>query len=111
MLLKAFPEAYKVEDGLAGPSIPAADAAKKEERDNDAVGAVLKKEGSAVAGLFDSADLEDYYWYRYLFLGRGKPSSHILAMTRLDDAKLVAQCPPALKSLVEIINEQITAAD
>jgi predicted ATP-dependent endonuclease of OLD family len=112
MLLKAFPDAYKtLEEGLNGPTFPKADDPKKLDKDYDAVGAVLKKEGSEVVGLFESADLEDYYWYRYLFLGRGKPSSHILAMTRLDDAKLVAQCPPALTSLVEMINKQITAAD
>lgn len=112
MLLKSFSDAYKkLEEGLIGPSIPATNAAKKEDRDNDAVGAVLKKEGSAVVGLFDSADLDDYYWYRYLFLGRGKPSSHILAMSRIEDTALAAQAPQVLKDLINSVSGLIGASE
>ncbi|GBC61727.1 ATP-dependent endonuclease [Desulfonema ishimotonii] len=40
-------------------------------------------------------------WYSYLFLNRGKPSTHILALSGIDDAELWKKLPPSLKRLVE----------
>ena len=40
-------------------------------------------------------------WYTYFFLNRGKPSTHIAVLSRLDDESIKANIPPVLKRLIE----------
>jgi putative ATP-dependent endonuclease of OLD family len=42
-------------------------------------------------------------WYRYLFLGRGKPSTHVRVLSRLPDAELAAGAPEELRALLTTI--------
>lgn len=39
-------------------------------------------------------------WYTYFFLNRGKPSTHIEALSKINDDALVATMPPVFKRLV-----------
>jgi putative ATP-dependent endonuclease of OLD family len=42
-------------------------------------------------------------WYRYLFLGRGKPSTHVRVLSGLPLADLSAGAPEELRALVTAI--------
>ena len=46
-------------------------------------------------------------WYRYLFLGRSKPTTHLRALERLDDARLEANMPKELRTVISLISEAI----
>ena len=43
-------------------------------------------------------------WYTYFFLNRGKPSTHIAVLSRLDDESIKANIPPVLKRLIEALS-------
>ncbi|WEW95648.1 AAA family ATPase [Pseudomonas nitroreducens] len=87
-MLKAYPEAYRVlAPGMRGP------AAAGEPRD-----AVLGAEGLPV--LYSAAEDEDLRWYRYLFLGRGKPSTHVRVLSQLQPNDLTATLPEPLRRLL-----------
>jgi putative ATP-dependent endonuclease of OLD family len=49
-------------------------------------------------------------WYAYLFLGnRGKPAVHMSALAHLDNKALAANCPPAIKRLIERVKVALEA--
>ncbi len=84
MMYLGFPTNYQATGGR-GPRIPKSDEAVKE-----AVTAVLKQ--GTDGGTYTDAQRAAFPWYRYLFLGRGKPTTHILALTCISDQDLVANC-------------------
>jgi putative ATP-dependent endonuclease of the OLD family len=94
-MLRAFPEAYQVLDqGATGPS-----------EHGDAQLAVL---GSPSALLPKGTYLEaDMRWYRYLFLGRGKPSTHMRALGRLNPTDLAARAPEELKAMIGVVRATV----
>ena len=49
----------------------------------------------------------DFMWYRYLFLGRGKPNTHVHALARATKAQLATNAPEVLQSLIRHVAEQI----
>lgn len=102
LMLQAFPDAYKtIPEGADGPDLPDGKDAKQDETDrSEVIRAVLKKKGGK-ATTYSKDDIEDFFWYRYLFLGRGKPTTHLAAMTRLSRKKLRKHCPPVLQQLNE----------
>lgn len=88
-MLKRFPTYYQaLEDGEKGPK-GKAEAAKI---------AVLGDVGNP--DLYKNIDDNDFRWYRYLFLGRGKPTSHLRALTLIPEAELKEKAPPVLKRLL-----------
>lgn len=91
-MLQAFPDAYRALDkDERGPS-PAAVGATN---------AVLGADGDGTA--YEGAAAEDdFRWYRYLFLGRGKPATHLRALSRPDPslADLRDRAPPELRALL-----------
>ncbi|WP_420640235.1 ATP-dependent nuclease [Candidatus Poriferisocius sp.] len=94
MMLKAFPEAYKfIEDVQSGP------------RDSPAREAVLGVVGDQQ--LYDGWD-DELRWYRYLFLGRSKPSTHIRALQRLDPATLAEGTPPPIDAVISRVAEALS---
>ncbi len=97
MMLQKFPTEYQA-TGDRGPRIPKADDPARADALKEAVKAVLK-EGSD-GSTFNDAQKEAFFWYRYLFVGRGKPTTHILALASIDDAELAEKCPMALRRLV-----------
>ena len=97
MMLLKFPSEYHA-TGDRGPRIPKDDDPKREEAVKEAVKAVLKEgtDGST----YNDAHRKAFFWYRYLFLGRGKPTTHILALASIDDAELAEKSPKPLLRLI-----------
>lgn len=96
-MLQAFPSAYRqAPEGGKGPS------AKGEPRE-----AVLGEDGDQ--SRYDDSHDDDLRWYRYLFLGRGKPSTHVRALAQLDDAKLAARMPAPLRAIVQKVIAALAA--
>lgn len=87
-MLRAFPAAYQVvEPGRQGPS-----------QLGDPRTAVL---GDGGRGALYTADQDTLLrWYRYLFLGRGKPSTHVRVLSGLTNEALVAGVPEELRALL-----------
>lgn len=95
VMLQHYPAAYKtIEEGGTGP------------RETDALDAVIGKGGSyeELCGEPYSADL--LRWYRYLFVTRSKPSSHLRALSRLTDVQL-SNAPEVLTDLIQYIRRQV----
>lgn len=102
-MLRAFPAAYqKAWDGR--PHIPARPSAEYDERIQRACVATLKGEASKGES-YSAAERHDFIWYSYLFLGKGKPVTHILALAKIQKDELVSKCPAVLKRLVEKITQ------
>lgn len=98
-MLRAFPDAYRqVADGGTGPS------PKGEPRE-----AVLGEDGDP--SLYGASHDVDLRWYRYLFLGRGKPSTHVRALAQLEDSELAEDMPASLERLLEKVKEELHAED
>lgn len=91
-MLKAFPDQYCVapDERSNGPS-----------NRGDPRDAVMGSEGSPE--LYED-DLQNLRWYRYLFLGRGKPSTHIRVLGSIPSVQLAQNAPEELRSLVQSIH-------
>lgn len=97
-MLTAFPAAYHAATTGTGPRIPA-EPAQYAERLEQARNAVLKPEGGN-AHTYTEAERAEFIWYHYLFLGRSKPSTHILALNGLTEDQLRIGTPAALTRLL-----------
>lgn len=60
----------------------------------------LKDEGGD-GHTYSTAQKRLMVWYTYFFLNRGKPSTHIAALSQLDDNFLKDNTPPVLKRLIQ----------
>lgn len=99
-----------------GPRIDIAQSGKKEritEIENDgesypeyedrilkAVKSTLK-EGGSDGHTYSPEQQKLMVWYTYFFLNRGKPSTHIAALSQLSDEELKENIPPVLQRLIE----------
>lgn len=91
-MLKAFPVAYQVvELGRQGPS----------QRGNPRT-AVLGEEGRH--DLYGDQHDQLLRWYRYLFLGRGKPSTHVRVLSNQAPQALAAGVPEELRALLTALS-------
>lgn len=89
-MLDAYPEAYKhFESGQKGPDA------------SPAFTAVLGEKGNA--DFYDESWADDMRWYRYLFLGRSKPSTHLRALQRLHNDAIVESMPAELKTIIGLV--------
>ncbi|WP_434346508.1 ATP-dependent nuclease [Myxococcus virescens] len=96
-MLRAFPGAYKTTDGeMKGPSIK-----------GNPEKAVLGEDADSAP--YSNQD-EDLRWYRYLFLGRGKPSTHVRVLGRLDSDSIRNSIPEELRALLEDVANRITTS-
>jgi hypothetical protein len=94
-MLRAFPAAYQVaESGMRGPS-----------SQGDPRTAVLGDHGQGA--LYPTDQTQALRWYRYLFLGRGKPSTHVRVLSSLTSEALSAGAPEELRVLLTSIAERI----
>ncbi|KAB7886403.1 AAA family ATPase [Poseidonibacter ostreae] len=111
IMLEKFPDAYKeLNDGQRGPTIPDNDDDNYKSNTQVAIASVIKKKKATdieAITIKDSTDYSDYYWYRYLFLGQGKPTSHLNGLSQLSDAELITNCPDVLKELIEKIKDKV----
>jgi putative ATP-dependent endonuclease of OLD family len=97
-MLQAFPAAYQVvEVGRQGPS-PLGDPRT----------AVLGEVGRG--DLYTPAQEPLLRWYRYLFLGRGKPSTHVRVLSAQTPEVLTAGAPEELRALLASIVARLTPA-
>lgn len=91
MMLKAFPQYYqKLEEGESGPNVSG-------EMNKPKI-TVLGSEDNL--SLYDEADEEFFSWYRYLFLNRSKPSTHLRALSLIPSEELQVKAPEVLKKLL-----------
>lgn len=108
LMLIAFPEQYQaLAPSNGGPRIP------EEMNDDDkksVFAAVTKQKKKEIAEIPTWAIAEQLYWYRYLFLGRGKPNTHLRALADIDNKDLQKQCPKVLKRLVACLKEKADVA-
>ncbi len=94
-MLRAFPAAYQVvEPGRLGPSVQ-----------GDPRVAVLGENGRG--DLYAQDKDEALRWYRYLFLGRGKPSTHVRVLSSQTHDVLAAGAPEELRALLTTINAHL----
>jgi len=100
LMLDAFPDEYReLDSGETGPS-GEADEAKV---------AALKAKGDPT--LYGEGWDDDFLWYRYLFLGRGKPASHLRAMAIAESDALLEGTPDVIQELFECIKEHTEIDD
>jgi hypothetical protein len=72
----------------------------------NAAAVVLGSEGDPSA-YPDAEWADDFTWYRYLFLGRGKPNTHVHALARATDDQLATHAPEVLQALVRHVAERV----
>lgn len=107
LLMESYPDAYKqVPEGADGPELPEKDDAVAYEQ---VIRSVLKPKGGS-GETYSDGQKEAFFWYRYLFLGRGKPVSHLEAMSRLTKKQLEEGCPPVLKRLCDAMTDALDLA-
>ena len=105
-MLQRFPDAYKkIEDGQDGPTIPKSltDAEGKAALKR-VIEVVLKPKGGD-GRTYKEEEQADFFWYRYLFLGRGKPVSHLRAIAQIEAKDLRASCPKVIERLVLMVKK------
>jgi len=107
MMLKAYKDKYisTVPAGY-GPRIPneQTNAAEFNDRLQKDIRSTLKAEGGQ-AVTYDEDEKKLMIWYNYLFLGRGKPSTHILALSEINDQELSNNLPDTLKDLMNRVQQ------
>lgn len=113
MMLEKYPSAYQtLSTGQRGPTIPNVIDTDYTEKVQEAIASVLKKTKKAdieAINISNYPNHEYYFWYKYLFLGQGKPTSHLNALSQISDGDLETNCPDALKSLIDNINTQMSS--
>lgn len=102
LMLQAFPGAYQaLQPGELGPRIPPAGPAFAAAA--AAARTTVLSASATEPATYGAVPLELFLWYRYLFLGRGKPATHTLALLRLTEEQLQAGTPASLRDVVERI--------
>ena len=108
-MLHQIPTAYKSIDGQSGPVFPTADTTEWEHYVRRALGAIVSDDES-ILDLYMTSPIEWkelYPWYRYLFLSRSKPVTHLRALSDVDPTELRGKVPPSIKRLLERCVEAI----
>lgn len=109
MMLRAFPNAYHRATAGTGPRIPSIGTNEYVERLDSAKIATLKERGSG-GHTYSEGEQREFIWYSYLFLGRGKPTTHILALNQIDDEALSQNAPAVLKRLTSRIENKLSGS-
>ena len=107
LMLEHYPEIYKKAiPKNGGPRVPKKDeepdkfAAKVE----NAVAATFKSE-DAKGEKYTEEQKELMIWYNYHFLGRGKPVTHMNALSLMDNKQIKENTPPVLVEIFDKIEE------
>lgn len=107
LMLEHYPDFYKsAVPPKGGPKIPDkfTETTKYDERVLAAIQATLKSE-KAKASSFSIAQKELMIWYQYHFLGRGKPVTHILALSSMAKGDIKANLPSVFDKLFKRIKK------
>ncbi|MBE9585709.1 AAA family ATPase [Mucilaginibacter sp. JRF] len=109
LMLEHYPDFYKsaIPKG-GGPEIPDAeeDYDAFEIKLNSAIQATLKSD-KATAITYNEDQKELMIWYNYHFLGRGKPSTHIHALSLMTDKELLDNLPDVFNQIFKKITKQL----
>jgi putative ATP-dependent endonuclease of the OLD family len=95
MMLEAFPDAY----GLTNDEL--------EDPDDGTIDAVLGKSHDVLGRQYDDAQQQLFMAYQKRFKLGSKPSWHIRAMAKLDDAALLEDMPQVLDRMFDLIEEKL----
>lgn len=107
LMLEHYPEIYKKAiPKNGGPRIPEKDKEpdKFAAKVTNAVAATLKSE-DAKGETYTEEQKELMIWYNYHFLGRGKPVTHMNALSLMDDEKIKEKTPPVLMEIFDKIDK------
>ncbi|MGQ4615176.1 AAA family ATPase [Nocardia sp. R7R-8] len=95
-MLSRYPNAYKaLEADENGPQA------------SDATDTVIGKLPTQPLFWADPIRVERLRWYRYLFVNRSKPSSHLRALSRLTDEELRNGAPSVITALIRYIRREV----
>ena len=108
MMLRAFPKEYQA-TAESGPRIPA----EKAEYAAELAGVVagVLSEAAKSTKLYSEPEKGLFFWYRYLFLGRSKPATHIEALTQIDNPTLEVGAPAPLKLVLDAVKSLLTPTE
>ena len=111
LMLLQFPDAYKKIGAGSGPRIPTEDSPEWEPYIRGAIGAAVgnNDEGLTLYSNTSATWKELFPWYRYLFLSRGKPATHIQGLAEVPEEGLKKNAPPTYLRLLTLCEESITA--
>ncbi|HGH0819889.1 TPA: ATP-dependent endonuclease [Staphylococcus pseudintermedius] len=105
-MLMSFQEEYQ-NTMERGPQIPKdSNSTEYDERLKKSIQATLKNE-KAIAETYSEDEKELMIWYNSLFLGRGKPSTHIAALKDLDETEIIENAPSELLRLIQRVKEKV----
>ena len=104
-MLKSFETNYK---GVmpSGPQFPEKDTEEYGEKIKNSIKATLKSE-KAIGETYDEQEHVLMVWYNSLFLGRGKPSTHIEALMTVENEDFLKAAPAELLRLAAKIKSLI----
>lgn len=106
-MLRRFPEAYQATvGGKKGPTIPTRGSKQYKDELEAVRRAVLNSDVGEPLG-YSASDQELFFWYRYLFLNRGKPSTHFQALGKVSGERLASDAPGVIKRLVNKMNSKL----
>tara|TARA_R110002050_G_scaffold299018_2_gene463567 strand:- start:1845 stop:3824 length:1980 start_codon:yes stop_codon:yes gene_type:complete len=110
LMLEHYTEKYKkaIPKG-GGPQIPDKEdeQVKFKSKLEGAIHATLKSE-EAEALTYTEEQKELMIWYNYHFLGRGKPTTHITALSLMTDKELLENMPPVFEKMFKKIKELLS---
>ena len=106
VMLSCFPVIYKsIVPTESGPRIPPIDHPRYQSYLDAAGKAVLGEDTNSSTY---SGELQQLFpWYRYLFLQKSKPSTHLQALSQLDNSELASDSPPVLIRLLKSVNQRL----
>ncbi|MEK4671101.1 ATP-dependent nuclease [Niallia sp. FSL R7-0271] len=105
-MLKEFEEEYHQTMKNGPRDIEDEDSAEYNGKLRSSIHATLKS-SAASAKTYSDEEKKIMIWYNSLFLGRGKPSTHIAALKDINNKKLLDNAPLELIKLINRIKEKI----
>lgn len=105
-MLMSFQEEYQ-NTMERGPQIPKdSNSTEYDEKLKKSIQATLKNE-KAIAETYSEDEKKLMIWYNSLFLGRGKPSTHIAALKDIDENEIIENAPKELLRLIRRVKEKV----
>lgn len=105
-MLMSFQEEYQ-NTMERGPQIPKdSNSTEYDEKLKKSIQATLKNE-KAIAEIYSEDEKKLMIWYNSLFLGRGKPSTHIAALKDIDENEIIENAPKELLRLIQRVKEKV----
>ena len=107
-MLRRLPEAYQNIEGQNGPAIPDEDSPDRDTYYRRAIEASVGNKEAIIDLYMNKCELRELYpWYRYLFLNRSKPSTHLMALAGIENSLLKKKAPKSLKRLLKLCKETL----